>query len=56
MLIRISGFFDLLFLFLGINYISGQRYRFHIFDILMFLADLAILVLWMRSLYLQDMR
>ena len=43
MLIRISGFFDLLFLFLGINYISGQRYRFHIFDILMFLADLAIL-------------
>lgn len=43
MLIRISGFFDLLFLFLGINYISGHRYRFHIFDILMFLADLAIL-------------
>ncbi len=43
MLIRISGFFDLLFLFLGINYISGHKYRFHICDILMFLADLAIL-------------
>lgn len=42
MLLLVGGFFDILLIFLAINYICAERYRFHLYDPVFFVITLII--------------
>ena len=42
MFLLISGFFDILFIFLAVNYICAERYRFRLYDLVFFVVILII--------------